>query len=133
MRSADFHSFPNSTKQDERAKREREKTKWIHVMDEITSSRPVVASVLAREYIYSLSSVSKGNGSRKYYSTERQRATPHSEAALSLRIPRFRSREESKESVTDVDASLLASRAIEKMTEKEKESAAPRAEITDLN
>ena len=48
---ADFHSFPNSTKQDERAKREREKTKWTSVMDEIAKLKTQVSFALAREYI----------------------------------------------------------------------------------
>jgi diaphanous 1 len=52
--------------------------------------------------------------------------------ALESVYSRFRSREESSEPVTDVDASLLASRAIEKMSQKEKEVALLKAEIADL-
>ena len=44
-------TFPNSTKQDERAKREREKTKWTSVMDEIAKLKTQVSFTLAREYI----------------------------------------------------------------------------------
>ena len=52
--------------------------------------------------------------------------------ALESVYSRTRPREESREPVTDVDAGLLASKAIEKMSQKEKEVAELKAEITDL-
>src|SRR5258708_1574639 len=64
--------------------------------------------------------------------TQRDKELLYLKRALESVYSRSRSREESKESVTDVDASLLASKAIEKMTQKEKELAVLQAEITDL-
>ncbi len=42
-------TFLNSTKQDERAKREREKTKWTSVMDEIANLKTQVSFAMALE------------------------------------------------------------------------------------
>ena len=67
-------SFANSTIQDERAKREREKTKWTSVMDEIAKLKTQVVFPFGQWYLYSLSSAFTGNRFREYYCAERQGA-----------------------------------------------------------
>jgi diaphanous 1 len=46
-----FAHVPKLNKQDERAKREREKTKWTSVMDEIAKLKTQVGFCIDREYI----------------------------------------------------------------------------------
>jgi hypothetical protein len=46
-----FTRLPNSTKQDERAKREREKAKWTNVMDEIAKLKSQVGLRIDQECI----------------------------------------------------------------------------------
>jgi hypothetical protein len=51
LRADSSPTFVNSTKQDERAKREREKAKWTSVMDEIAKLKTQVGFRIDREFI----------------------------------------------------------------------------------
>ncbi|KAI0307002.1 hypothetical protein B0F90DRAFT_1807716 [Multifurca ochricompacta] len=98
---------------DERAKRERERTKWTNIMDEVAK--------LKIQVVHFESTVAQKDKELLYL-----------KRALESVYSRFRSREESREVDSDVDAAVLASRAIEDMSLKEKELITLKAEIADL-
>ncbi len=53
-------------KQDERAKREREKTKWTSVMDEIANLKTRVRSPIHELYLHSLTTILTDSGFGKH-------------------------------------------------------------------
>ncbi|KAH9077002.1 armadillo-type protein, partial [Lactarius deliciosus] len=107
-------SSPIETREiDERARREREKTKWTSVMDEIANHKTHIADLESTN-------------------AQKEKELLYLKRALESVYSRFRSREESKEADTDVDAALLAERAIENMSQKEKMIATLKTEIDDL-
>ena len=87
--------------------------------------------LLINEHLYSLLAHSQV-ADLEATIVQRDKELLYLKRALESVYSRFRSREEPREPVTDVDAALLASRAIEEMAQKEKEVAVLKAEITEL-
>ncbi|KAI0028371.1 hypothetical protein K488DRAFT_89818, partial [Vararia minispora EC-137] len=103
---------PESREADERARRERDKTKWTTLMEEISKLK-----VQAKEHEAAMAIKDKELLFLK--------------RALESVYSRFRSREESRDA-EEFDAQTMATRAIESLTQKDNEALVLQAEIADL-
>lgn len=99
---------------DERAKRERDKVKWNTLMEEIAKLKHKIVEL-------------EGSVSRK------DKDISYLKRALESVYTRFQSREEARdESKAEVDPEVIANRAIERLTDRERQITALSDEITDL-
>ncbi|EMD40584.1 hypothetical protein CERSUDRAFT_102967 [Gelatoporia subvermispora B] len=97
---------------EERARRERDRVKWTTLMEEITNLRAQ-------------------NGELEAAMTTKNKEAVYLKRALESVYSRFRLREESREE-SEVDAELIANRAIDSLTQKEEEIFGLQAEIEKL-